>query len=87
MLFVMVENDIIINKYDVIMMSSVNLYNSYSEEKFKLLDRLRFNKYLSRDQNAQLVLLISMYRIKNVTAVHVSEGCSTYFVSLFLCIC
>ena len=77
MLFVMVENDIIINKYDVIMMSSVNLFNPYREDIFKLLNRLRFNKHLSRDQNAQLVLLISMYRIKNLTAVHMSKGCST----------
>ena len=36
---------IIINKYDVILMTSFNLYNPYSEDKFNLLDRPKFDKY------------------------------------------
>ena len=40
----MVDNDIIINKYDVIIMSSVNLYNPYREDKLNLQDRPKFDK-------------------------------------------
>ena len=39
------EEYIIINKYDIIIMSSVNLYNPYSEDKLNLLDRPKFDKY------------------------------------------